>query len=419
MASYWLLYLAFIIILLAWAVWERSQRRRTPDAAAEPPQEKPLISPAWIIGLACFVLAGVAGVVLYVSQFKPPYGDAVMSVALATGAAAIMLGVVIGFLFGIPRSVQEGGTPGTAALGPDGTAGSPEAGYRANTNLEQISDWLTKILVGVGLTQIGTIGPKLGSLGAEVAPAFGGAPSSSTFAIALMMYFLLVGFLYGYVWARVVVAPAFHSADLEALGRRVVREVKGVLDQQSQTDAQALALLSRQLTPGPGDVPVVEAELVGAIKAASAPVKVHVFQQARAFRKENPANVAATIPIFKALTESAPGRFHRNFAQLAYGLKDQATPDWSEAERNLTEAIRVRGPAERAGYWLYEFNRALCRIHLDPASGGTVPSAPSDKTKVLEDLSVVAQSPGADNLLATKDVAEWMKRNGVKREDLG
>ncbi len=30
---------------------------------------------------------------------------------------------------------------------------SNKVNYRSNTNLEQISDWLTKILVGVGLTQ--------------------------------------------------------------------------------------------------------------------------------------------------------------------------------------------------------------------------------------------------------------------------
>lgn len=69
----------------------------------------------------------------------------VAGVALATGGMA-------GFLFGIPRSAQE----------PQGSAGLPleqASEYKVNTNLEQISDWLTKIIVGIGLTQLGTVPP--------------------------------------------------------------------------------------------------------------------------------------------------------------------------------------------------------------------------------------------------------------------
>ena len=56
-------------------------------------------------------------------------------------AAALIAGGFFGFLFGIPRYLA---TPGPMQVQP-------------NTNLEQISDWLTKVLVGVGLTQIGKI----------------------------------------------------------------------------------------------------------------------------------------------------------------------------------------------------------------------------------------------------------------------
>jgi len=42
----------------------------------------------------------------------------------------------------VPRSLQE--VP----------SANGQPGYSGNTNLEQISDWLTKILVGVGLTQL-------------------------------------------------------------------------------------------------------------------------------------------------------------------------------------------------------------------------------------------------------------------------
>ena len=94
--------------------------------------------------------------------------------SLLCGAAALT-GVLLGFLFGIPRTQQAGSnrapTPPTDA-GPlrqartkppqpvetgSQTAQPPSVSHHPNTNLEEISDWLTKILVGVGLTQIDAI----------------------------------------------------------------------------------------------------------------------------------------------------------------------------------------------------------------------------------------------------------------------
>ena len=84
--------------------------------------------------------------------------SAVWSVLLALCAA--VLGGLIGFLFGIPRSLQTSGPVQDHASVDAATSTierSSVAGYRSNTNLEQISDWLTKILVGVGLIQFPSI----------------------------------------------------------------------------------------------------------------------------------------------------------------------------------------------------------------------------------------------------------------------
>jgi glucosamine-6-phosphate deaminase len=65
-------------------------------------------------------------------------------------------------LFGIPRSLA----------GPEGAEDKAAAGaYRPNTNLEQISDWLTKILVGVGLVQFTTLAQHAGDLVTFLGPA--------------------------------------------------------------------------------------------------------------------------------------------------------------------------------------------------------------------------------------------------------
>jgi hypothetical protein len=61
--------------------------------------------------------------------------------AVGTGlflaGASTLAGSVVGFLFGVP--VRERKAQGSPA---------GDSGYQPNTNLEHISDWLTKIIVG-------------------------------------------------------------------------------------------------------------------------------------------------------------------------------------------------------------------------------------------------------------------------------
>jgi hypothetical protein len=47
------------------------------------------------------------------------------------------------------------------------------AGYRSNSNLEEISDWLTKILVGLGLIELGRIGPEQAASSTSSVPPLG------------------------------------------------------------------------------------------------------------------------------------------------------------------------------------------------------------------------------------------------------
>ena len=87
--------------------------------------------------------------------------------------AMLAFGAALGFLFGIPKVLQGSNTgpaESSAPAGPPATtrnnvtgATAPAAStpftyqQRVNTNLEEISDWLTKIIVGVGLIQLQNI----------------------------------------------------------------------------------------------------------------------------------------------------------------------------------------------------------------------------------------------------------------------
>ncbi|MFE2726061.1 hypothetical protein [Kitasatospora sp. NPDC059327] len=119
---------------------------------------------------------------------------------LVVSGASAVLGGALGFLFGVPR--VRGG-PG----------GEPQGSYVPNTNLEQVSDWLTKVLLGVGLTQLGSLGERLHQLGAALAPALGGEQGAAPFAAALVLYFLVLGFLAGWLVTRLTLPQVLSDAD--------------------------------------------------------------------------------------------------------------------------------------------------------------------------------------------------------------
>ena len=75
-------------------------------------------------------------------------------------------------------------------------------GVKPNTNLEQISDWLTKVLVGAGLTQLGAIKSVLVFTGAAIAPAYKPLIGGSLIGLSILISFSLAGFIWAYFESR-------------------------------------------------------------------------------------------------------------------------------------------------------------------------------------------------------------------------
>ena len=147
-------------------------------------------APGFRFWLRFTLLVPAVAVIFYAGagRFLKAEFFSVLGVGLLVGAAASMLGVLVGFLFGLPRT----------------SADPPPAGrLSSNTNLDQVSDWLTKILVGLGLVQIGRVGSGLNDVAEAVAPGLGDAASAKTFAFALLVYSLITGFLVGYLSTRI------------------------------------------------------------------------------------------------------------------------------------------------------------------------------------------------------------------------
>jgi hypothetical protein len=314
----------------------------TPQPGA--PAHRPLRYVA-VVGLGPILVAAV-GVGLY---FRDGAASRAGTALLLT-AAAVATGGFVGFLFGIPRSVQAGGTD-EAATGR----------YGVNTNLEQISDWLTKILVGVGLVQLGALLRGGSRLVAAVSVAFGTDPSARVVAGSVLIFGAIAGFLIGYVTTRTrltLIFAQFDRGELESL-------VDHRLRTRLQRDGDAIQLVMQQREE---NEPEVDPERLRAALAAASPggrAQVLVLAQdwrRRAWRQAaGKGQTHRLVAVFRALAEVDPDR-HRHWGNLGFALKDADPPDLAGARSALDRAIELRGHGAGAGKETYELARALVRV---------------------------------------------------------
>jgi hypothetical protein len=164
------------------------------------------------------LLGGLVATVAFGAAANPDRWLLAAMGAVLVAAAPFASGGLVGFLFGIPKSLHEAGVPAAQAGGGAAEARAARAGawgLHPNTNLEQISDWLTKILVGVGLTQLNSIPSALQSMAEYTAGCMGLRPSDCGVATvgAILIYFAVAGFLVGYLLTRLVLAPAIRATE--------------------------------------------------------------------------------------------------------------------------------------------------------------------------------------------------------------
>lgn len=171
-----------------------------------------------------WTILALMGVGLLVVLLQP-VADRTTSLLLAL--SCLLLGAFVGFLFGIPRVLQADGGPGMSAsplTEPQTAPGvaTTQNAYQqqVNTNLEQISDWLTKIIVGLGLVNLYAIPDLLRDTSTLIADGIASSENTGSviiFANALLLYFPVLGFLVGYLITRIFLSGVFHLADTNRL----------------------------------------------------------------------------------------------------------------------------------------------------------------------------------------------------------
>jgi hypothetical protein len=161
--------------------------------------------------LAAFAFIGICGLV-----------------ALASGATGGMLG----FLFGIPRTLV-GDKPTN-----NGAAHTADARFtRSNTNLEQVSDWLTKIVIGATLVEAKSIGGGLAGLGAYVEdtarqlPGLNELTGLGGVVTIIIVLFFFAGFLTLYLQTRTFLSIMFARTEHVMADPELARAEMDILEE--------------------------------------------------------------------------------------------------------------------------------------------------------------------------------------------
>ena len=345
-----------------------------------------------------------------------PISGKVLALGLLTAVSAFAVGAIVGFVFGIPRSTAAtSSTAGKdAANGKKGPATETELAqhFSPNSNLEQISDWLTKILVGVGLVQIHQVSGAIGSLANGLAPGLGGGDYGYPVAVTLLIAFSITGFLSAYLFTRLRLQSAFELASV----------IKRAIQERADTETTAIALVQQQLTPG-ADKPTLDA-LTKALEAATPGIRTQAFFLARKQRFEylSPESSAdekkefagLSIPVFKALIDcDTDGLYHRSRAELGYALLEQEPPEFAAAKDAFDKAIRLRSSDLISRTPFYEFNRAYCTIELDPDWRAQKVSRDPVIDSICSDLEAVVDALERVDHKKHEVVMKWLELNSA------
>jgi hypothetical protein len=179
------------------------------------------------------------------------------------------VGSLLGFIFAIPKRVEVAifkGPQGDDAGKSDSSsirAVADSSSYRPNTSLEEVSDWLTKIIVGLGLVQANAIGIFIQKQGQAVAPVLFGKGAEPLLGSAALVAATTLSFLASFLYFRLYLASEFTRSDRDALNeaQRELDEAKEKGRVQLKGPRRALRAATQNLgtlssAPSPPPPPV-------------------------------------------------------------------------------------------------------------------------------------------------------------------
>jgi hypothetical protein len=209
------------LIARLWAAL-RGQPDARADAAPERPKRNRRKRP---LHIAVLLLGCVLAIYFIVLLFTGS-GDGASGKTLSIALACSAVGGLLGFIFAIPKRSDDGAVrpvrdpaagTGAADVSFEASGGGGSTAYRPNTSLEEISDWLTKIIVGLGLVQAAAIGRFVETQGAAIAPVLFGSGTPAIVGSTMLVASTVIAFLASFLYFRLYLAEEFTRSDVDAL----------------------------------------------------------------------------------------------------------------------------------------------------------------------------------------------------------
>jgi hypothetical protein len=287
----------------------------------------------------------------------------VIAVVAFLGLAA---GALIGFLFGLPKLAPPTATTAVGAAAPAPSPGSSRR-LSSNTNLEEVSDWVTKIIVGLGIAQLTQANTHL--LGFEAAVKAADPKGGDLVALCATITLCasaIVGFLGMYLEARIVLSRVFDDTEKDLVDNltTAVAQMAGARGVSDAAMGPAADALQRAATLKPDDSSLRAA----AVKALT---------------------VAGRGGAAASLLQSAPDRVRSTPDQISQMFLDlyDPPPGGYEAALKLAQALEVDPTATgRPDFWFYK------AAALGQKLTHQLPQRPLDETSVLQTRTDIVDS---------------------------
>jgi hypothetical protein len=363
------------LVLILWWLW--AGRTRTLDRL--PSAEKDELRD--VRRVKDFVLAFTAGAAAILIVFSLHHGSQFRNLAGLLGlsglvaVASLITGATLGLLFGIPRAnrerqaspgatgdsgatestTREGGTMASASA-PAAAKESAQPLFRSNTNLEEISDWLTKIIVGLGLAHLAQMPGYVRRLTAFVSRS-GSVPGAEAFtpnvALAVMVAFGGCGFLLGYLMTRLFLQGALGRAESESR-----MQLLRLVDEAGSSAGSTAASEDRSSGAGRRSdaSPLTESEVARAIRAETISKDVdartlaaeiqRLAREYEGLRITRPPGAERTHAMERVVAQM------RSLGRAAEPLLPQLMTSTSPGERLAAVSVLTMKPKVEALLWL-------------------------------------------------------------------
>lgn len=160
----------------------------------------------------------------------PDMGGRILFIGLILGIAAFISSFFTGTLFGMPKRNNI-----------------KESDYSLNNSLVEISDWLTKIIVGLGLVNLKDFPDFLISLGEYVrASSKYDGQLVNIYSIGIVVYFGFLGLYIGYNYMRLVLSNKYKNADDNLLEKKLEIAKNEVLEAKNENEQKGKEIIKMQ-----------------------------------------------------------------------------------------------------------------------------------------------------------------------------